>query len=79
MNSEDLTNYFIKLDALRAGGTMNMFGAGDYLHKNYGISEQKSRLVHGMWMDSFEKHTSAYDRAVIALAKANPKNNTTDA
>lgn len=70
MNTEDLTNYFTYLDGLRESGVTNMWGASTYLEKKFHIGNALSLKVHGLWMESFGKHKSAYDRAVAALAAA---------
>lgn len=67
MTREDLTNYFTYMDGLRQSGITNMFGAGAYLQKKFQIGEVLSIKVHALWMETFGKHESAYDRATEAL------------
>lgn len=65
---ETLTSYFTKLDNLRDTGSMNMWGAGDYLKNHYGISEVVSRATHAVWMDTFDGKSTAEERAIEALS-----------
>ncbi len=48
--ADDHLNY---LDDLRESGATNMFGAGPYLRKEFGLSKDESHEVLGWWMHSF--------------------------
>ena len=51
---EDALNY---LDAVREIGAINMFGAGPYLAKEFGLDHLAARAVMKHWMKSFgERH-----------------------
>lgn len=41
------------LDELRESGVTNMFGAGPYLSREYGLSKNKAREVLSYWMQTF--------------------------
>jgi uncharacterized protein YciI len=41
------------LNALRDSGVINMFGAGAYLQREFGISRQKAKTILLEWMKSF--------------------------
>jgi hypothetical protein len=46
------------LDSLRESGTINMFGAGQYLIFEFGLEKQEARAILAEWMKTF---TSASD------------------
>ena len=43
------------LNALRDSGVTNMFGAGAYLQRDFGISRQKAMDILLEWMKSFNE------------------------
>ena len=45
--------HLIWLDAIREGGSINMFGARPYLADMFGLSRQDSQTVLTYWMTSF--------------------------
>jgi hypothetical protein len=52
--SDDHLTY---LDALRESGVTNMYGAGPYLVKEFGVNKTESRAILGYWMRTFgERH-----------------------
>jgi len=50
------------LDALRDSGVTNMFGAGPYLQKEFGIDQKSAREVLANWMQSFSENLQYKDR-----------------
>lgn len=44
---------FDYLDELRDSGVTNMFGAGAYLQRDFGLSRRQSHEVLQAWMKSF--------------------------
>ena len=51
-----MTNkYHDYLNALRDSGVTNMFGAGAYLQRDFGISRQKAMDILIEWMKSYNK------------------------
>ncbi|HET6203386.1 MAG TPA: hypothetical protein VFI25_11355 [Planctomycetota bacterium] len=45
------------LDALRESGVVNMFGAGPFIEREFGVSREKARGVLAEWMRTFaERH-----------------------
>jgi hypothetical protein len=57
--AENITNYdkedyFAYLDLLRENGETNMYGAGVYLQKEFGISKHEARAVLGEWIDNYD-------------------------
>jgi hypothetical protein len=57
--AENITNYdkedyFTYLDLLRENGETNMYGAGIYLQKEFGISKHEARAVLGEWIDNYD-------------------------
>jgi hypothetical protein len=50
MTKEQAVAYIIFLDALRASGETNMFGAGPYLREKFGLSRDESHQVLSAWM-----------------------------
>lgn len=50
------------LDTLRESGVTNMFGAGAYLVRRFGITEKEATSILGYWMDTFsERHGTKRD------------------
>lgn len=48
------------LDKLRESGATNMFGAGPYLVRRFGMTREQSHTVLQEWMDTFsERHAKA--------------------
>ena len=45
--------YFQYLDKLRESGVTNMFGAGQYLQREFSLTEGSARLVLEEWMETF--------------------------
>jgi hypothetical protein len=62
----DLSRYFEYLDDLRAGGTVNMFGAAPYLSKEFFLHKDVARRITNEWMKTFS-HKSVEDRVTEAL------------
>lgn len=55
--SENMRKYFTFLDALRATGATNMYGAGPYLRAAFPeLTKQKSWEVLNAWMESKEEN-----------------------
>lgn len=43
------------LDKLRKSGATNMFGAGAYLVRRFGVDRKESHIILAYWMSSFEE------------------------
>jgi len=43
------------LDKLRESGVTNMFGAGAYLQREFGIGAEEARQILKYWMQTFEE------------------------
>jgi hypothetical protein len=41
------------LDALRESGETNMFGAGSYLERRFGLNKKEAQDALAMWMRNF--------------------------
>lgn len=65
----ELTDMFEFLDALRRGGTVNMFGAYPHVAMEYGISDEQAKAVFLAWGETITIKGDAEDRAKAALAK----------
>jgi len=53
----DDEEYFSYLDELRTSGVTNMFGAGAYLEREFGIDSREAKRVLLKWMETFsERH-----------------------
>ncbi len=52
-----LTEHLDYLDALRESGVTNMFGAGQYVKTEFGLSTQDARTVLNYWMETFGEET----------------------
>lgn len=48
--SDSLSDYFEYLDELRLSGETNMFGAGEYLQREFGLDRREARDVLMKWM-----------------------------
>jgi uncharacterized protein YciI len=49
--------HLLFLDRLREKGTTNMFGAGPYVQRRFGVSSDEALHILGRWMDTFsERH-----------------------
>lgn len=49
--------YFDYLDDLRESGVVNMFGAGEFLQKDWGMNRTEARTILAEWMETFaERH-----------------------
>lgn len=46
-------NHLEFLDNLRESGVTNMFGAGPYLQRRFGLELKEASAVLGYWMDTF--------------------------
>ena len=46
---------FTYLDGLRVCGITNMFGAGPYLEREFGLTKREARDVLTAWMKNFDK------------------------
>lgn len=68
--SDELTDYFDYLDDLRESGETNMFGAGPYLMREFGIGRAESHLVLSAWTKTFDGESAASARAFKALENA---------
>lgn len=47
------------LDDLRESGATNMFGAGTYVQREFGLSSQTSRSILSYWMETFSERHAA--------------------
>jgi hypothetical protein len=45
--------YFDYLDGLRESGVVNMYGASEYLQRDWDLSRTEAREVLKEWMESF--------------------------
>ena len=43
------------LDGLRESGVTNMFGAGTYIEKAFGVSSGEARCILKYWMQTFSE------------------------
>lgn len=51
--------YYTFLDELRESGVTNMFGAGPFLVKEFGVDKSLSHKILGDWMETFSnRHQS---------------------
>lgn len=51
----DNSEYFHILDAIRASGKMNMFGAPSWLVENYDLTKDQAKEVFTAWTETFRK------------------------
>jgi hypothetical protein len=58
MNDQKVDNqeYFDYLDSLRESGVVNMFGAGPYLERDFGLTRYQAKHIVLEWMKSFRKN-----------------------
>lgn len=54
--------HFKFLDKLRESGVTNMFGAGPYVCREFGVSRDEARHIVMSWMDTFDGKFSVKDR-----------------
>ena len=47
--------YFRYLYKLQSSGETNMFGAGQYLMKTFGVDRNKSKEILAFWMTNYEE------------------------
>ena len=52
MNKEAIFKY---LEALRDSGAINMWGAGAYLERDFGLSRREAKTMLLDWFESFRK------------------------
>ena len=52
-NSDEYLDYFVYLDELREGGTINMMGAPRELQNDFGIDKIEARKIFGLWTKQF--------------------------
>ena len=49
--------YFVYLDNLRESGATNMWGAGNYLVRDFDLDSRAANKILGEWMETFsERH-----------------------
>lgn len=48
-----MEQYFDYLIQLRDSGVTNMFGAGPYLEREFGLTKYEAREILSKWMNSF--------------------------
>ena len=49
--------HLVYLDELRESGVTNMYGAGAYLVRDFGVKRNESHEILGYWMESFGNDT----------------------
>lgn len=50
-----MNEYFEYLEQLRQSGVTNMFGAGPYLQREFGLTRHEARDIVLKWMESYKK------------------------
>jgi hypothetical protein len=65
--------YFSYLDYLRDSGKTNMFGAGAYLQKDFGLDKREAREILVKWMRSFDEDKSLHEWVGKELEDRNEK------
>lgn len=50
-----MNEYFEYLEQLRQSGVTNMFGAGPYLQREFGLTRHEARDIVIKWMESYKK------------------------
>ncbi|NBR09717.1 MAG: hypothetical protein EBT98_08755 [Opitutaceae bacterium] len=56
MTEQEVTQeHLTYLDALRESGATNMYGAGAYLQREFGVSQRDARFILQTWMATFEQ------------------------
>jgi len=58
---EDMEVYFNYLDNLRESGVTNMFGAGPYVQKEFGVDRREAKRIVMAWMQQFGTNESLYE------------------
>lgn len=56
MNKETIFKY---LEALRDSGAINMWGAGAYLERDFGLSRREAKTMLLDWFESFKTREQA--------------------
>ncbi len=49
--------HLVYLDELRESGVTNMYGAGTYLSRDFGVTRNESHEILGYWMETFGNDT----------------------
>ncbi len=57
--TQDTVNNF--LDALRESGTINMYGAGEYIQDEYKINKYDANRFLVKWMETFDNRVNHGD------------------
>lgn len=68
----ELEGYFDFLDDLRESGRTNMFGARQYLMREYGLRRNVAAAVLLAWMKTFDGVLPPAERAQTALGLDQP-------
>ena len=55
VHGESVQEMYTYLDELRASGVTNMFGAGSWLQKEFGLTKEPAWEVLRFWMEDFGK------------------------
>ena len=50
-----MEEHLVYLDKLRESGVINMFGAGSYVQKAFGLDADSARQVLVYWMETFSE------------------------
>lgn len=67
---DDVQECFRFLDELRESGVTNMYGAGQYVQKEYGIDRQHATILLTAWMHAFDKDgTTATEEIVTTITE----------
>lgn len=61
-----LADYFEYLDELRESGVTNMFGAGPYLSREFGLEKAEASKIVQSWMKTFSHDKTPEQRAAGA-------------
>lgn len=70
--SEQTQEYFAYLDSLRSSGVTNMFGAGRFLQREFGMEAEEARTVLGDWMQCFSaRHGDSKETVDLDAATSN--------
>jgi hypothetical protein len=59
MSAYEKEEYFEYLEMLRESGETNMFGAGVYLQKAFGLSRYDAKDVVLEWMQNYQRPVTA--------------------
>jgi hypothetical protein len=68
--TEQWAEFFEYLDALRASGVTNMYGAGQYIETAFGVSRRSAVKILVAWMKSFDRDVSPAMRASNMSARS---------